>query len=209
MIISVAHSKGGVGKTTLALNLADQLKPDIIIDLDTHQSLAIINNLRDKKLPVLLCNNKKQIIDLLKQSDEGKIVLVDCGGFDSEFNRIAIAASDIVITPANDDLTELIGLRRFDEMIEEINSLTNEQIKVHVVFNRVHPSRTNFGEVQDFLSHSKNLKQMKSVIARRKEYPLAASKGYAVTELTSTKHSSAAKEIKNLFTEIKTKLNTI
>jgi len=46
MIVAVAHNKGGVGKTTTVVQLAGELKPEIIIDLDAHQGIAIINGRR-------------------------------------------------------------------------------------------------------------------------------------------------------------------
>lgn len=121
MIIVVAHNKGGVGKTSIALNLAASLKPSLIIDQDLHQGLAIINQLRYKQLPVVTCETKSELIDALKKSDSNNDVLVDCGGFDSDLNRIAIAAADLVIVPANGDITEKIGLRRFDEMLIQLS----------------------------------------------------------------------------------------
>ena len=47
MIIVLAHNKGGVGKTTTALNLTEILKPDIVIDQDAHSNLVTLNSFRE------------------------------------------------------------------------------------------------------------------------------------------------------------------
>lgn len=45
-IITVAHSKGGTGKTTTALQLAGELGITTLVDLDRHLCLATLNRLR-------------------------------------------------------------------------------------------------------------------------------------------------------------------
>lgn len=203
MIIAVAHNKGGVGKTTIALNLAATLRPDIIIDQDTHQNLVILNGLREQKMNVVLCDSQGLLIEQLKQSGSGKTIVIDCGGFDSDINRVAIASADLIIVPANDDINELIGLRRFDQLLAELSEEMNTHIVARVLFNRTHPNRKHFDEAERFLGHAKHLTRLNTVISRRKEYPLAAAKGYGVTELASTKYSDAARETTKLNDEIK------
>lgn len=202
MIIAVAHNKGGVGKTTLALNLSATLKPHLIIDQDTHQNLVILNGLREQKLNIVTCGDEHALIEQLKKSEKGRTIIIDCGGFDSDINRVAIAAADIIIVPANDDINELIGLRRFDQLLGTLSQEMNMHISAHVLFNRVHPNRKHFDEAERFLSNAKHMTRLSSVISRRKEYPFAAAKGCGVTELSTTKHSDAARETQKLSDEI-------
>ena len=116
MIVAVAHNKGGVGKTTTVVQLAGELKPEIIIDLDAHQGIAIINGRRpvEQRWDVRAGLDKAALIKLLKAAGD-HLVLIDCGGFDSELVRIAIAAADLIIAPSNDEITEQIGLVRFNQ----------------------------------------------------------------------------------------------
>ena len=204
MIIAIAHNKGGVGKTTLSLNIAAILKPDVIVDQDTHQSLVILNQLRDgEPLPVITSDSRNHLIEMLKQSDEGKTVLIDCGGFDSDVNRLAVAAADLVIVPANDDTTELIGLRHFNQVLEELSKEMDSHITGHVLFNRVHPNRRKFEDVEDFLSNADHMTRLDTIIPRRKQYPSALAYGLGVTEHKATKYSDAAREMNRLIDEIK------
>ena len=47
MIINIAHQKGGVGKSTLAINLGIEMKADIL-DLDNQNSVLLFNKMRER-----------------------------------------------------------------------------------------------------------------------------------------------------------------
>ena len=209
MIIVLAHNKGGVGKTTTALNLTEILKPDIVIDQDAHSNLVTLNSFREPsaQFNVLSGLSKNELIEQLKQSEQGKLILVDCGGFDSELNRIAVALSDLVIVPANDDITEVIGLKSFDKTLKEISAEMGVNINGRVLFTRVHPRRKKFDDVESFLNSSDHLSRLNTTLAARKDYPLAAIDGMGVIAHPKTKYSDAAREIKALASEINALLN--
>lgn len=204
MIIVLAHNKGGVGKTTTALNLTEILKPDIVIDQDAHSNLVTLNGFREPsaQFNVLSGLSKSELIEQLKQSEQGKLILVDCGGFDSELNRIAVALSDLVIVPANDDITEVIGLKSFDKTLKEISAEMGVNINGRVLFTRVHPRRKKFDDVESFLNKSEHLSRLITTLAARKDYPLAAIDGMGVFAHPKTKYSDAAREIKALAIEV-------
>jgi chromosome partitioning protein len=184
MIITIAHDKGGTGKSLTVLNLLATIKPDIAIDLDTRKDLTLLNNLRaTKKHNVVSCHNRSELISALRQTDNGKMIIVDCGGFDSELTRIAIGAGDLVITPCNGSVTERNGLKSFSKILAEISKKLSKDITGHVLFNRTEPNQKNFTEIESFVKSSPNLIRLNSVIARRTIIPKTAEQGLGVIEI--------------------------
>ena len=207
MIVAVAHNKSGVGKTTTVVQLAGELKPEIIIDLDAHQWIAIINGRRpvEQRWDVRAGLEKAALIKLLKAADE-HLVLIDCGGFDSELVRIAIAAADLIIAPSNDDITEQIGLVRFNRVLAEISQAAGEPIQAHVLMTRTNPSRKNFAAISDELAGLPHLTMMTSKLSRRADWANQMESGLGVTERAATRSSAAGIEAKALAEEVRSRL---
>lgn len=207
MILAVAHNKGGVGKTTTTVQLAGELKPDLIIDQDAHQGIAIINARRpaEQRWIVLAGLNKSELIKELNGSDN-KLILIDCGGFDSELTRIAIAAADLIICPSNDDITEQIGLVRFNKVLSEISKAADTTIIANVLMTRTNPSRKNFGAISDAIKSQPHLRMMSSKLSRRADFSIQMEYGLGVTERAATRSSEAGKEVVVMANEVREKL---
>lgn len=204
MIIVLAHQKGGVGKTTTALNLVEIMKPDIIIDQDAHDGISFLNEYRElgNKLNVIHGLDKASMIKTLRQSEQGKTIVVDCGGFDSDVNRVAIALADVVLVPSNDDIKEVKGLNRFNDMLVEISNDLGEQQVGHVFLTRTHPSRKHFEDFEGFVNEMSHLKMLSTRIPTSKFHNIAHFEGVGVTAHQKTKYSDAARDIKALAKEV-------
>ena len=114
-IITIAHQKGGVGKSTIALNMAVELSEKYnlkVIDLDYQKSITIFNETRKEKklksLDIIHIETQKELISFLRNNND--MILIDSGGFDSDLNRIAIIGADLIITPVSNNLIEIYGL---------------------------------------------------------------------------------------------------
>jgi len=136
VIITVAHQKGGVGKSTIATNLAVEMKLPII-DLDSQHSCYLFSLLREeehgKSLKVFTPQTPEEIKEILKKLPSDKVV-VDSGGYDNDLNRFALLISDVVLTPVSPSQIEVFGLLRFAEIVKEAKKY-NSSLKVCVVIN--------------------------------------------------------------------------
>lgn len=203
MIIAIAHNKGGVGKTTTLMQLAGAMQPSLIIDLDAHQGISIINSLRgaDEQWKVVVPTDDAHLRSLL-ETDHSGIVMIDCGGFDSTRTRAAIAFCDLLICPSNDDLSEQIGLARMHGIIADISKAIERQIIAHVLMTRCNPARKNFDAIAERIEELPHMRLMASKLSRRQDFPAAMSQGLGVTERERTRHTEAAAEVNALTKEI-------
>lgn len=205
MIITVAHTKGGVGKSTISINLAATLvakRSDIeIVDLDFQKTITYLNNIRENKFHVRSFSSTDELVTWFKTRDANKIAVIDVGGFDSPLNRLAMLISDIVITPVSDSPTEILGLIRFEKILEEIEKNSDEKIQPYLLLNQIDYRKKNNEEIESFVSKKKRFTLLDSVLRSRADYKRSLGTGEGVVEVD--KKGKAAKEIKALAKEIK------
>jgi len=204
MIIVVAHTKGGVGKSLISWHLAIELGTKAkLIDLDFQKTLVFTNSIREqsnlKPLKIDSVNSQEELIESLEDT-EAEYIIVDVGGFDSDLNRMAIYAADIVLVPASEKVTELAGLSKFETIIVNIEEQTNEKINCYVIENNINPNIKQLPLLEDFINKSKVFKKIDARLSSRADYYKTLEEGIGVSNL---KKSKAKDEIKKLVTKIK------
>jgi len=205
-IITIAHQKGGVGKSTITINLAVELSKQFkvtIIDLDYQKSISIFNETRKNNnlstLNIKHINNQKELINIFKTTKD--IILIDSGGFDSDLNRIALAGADFIITPLSDNLIEIYGLEVFKNILKDLKNINNN-IKANILLNNVNPqTKKAIKELKKYIQkNNEYFTLLNTIIRRRVAFPKSFEKGKSVIEID--KNSKASKEINQLIDEI-------
>lgn len=198
-IITVAHTKGGVGKSTLAWNLAHSLrvhgKEVKIIDLDFQQTLFFINKIaeanNEETIEVLQPQSGSELIEIIEEYHG--YLIIDVGGFDNDINRIALSRADKILVPISPSITEVIGFKTFEAIIEDINATS-----INMVLNNIHPLQKDFTEIEKVVNKS-GAKLLKTIIRSRKTYKDVLALGKSVFTYTDLK---ATEEIERLKDEL-------
>ena len=217
-IITFAHQKGGTGKSTLAWNFAVELSKKykkygynkfIFVDLDNQESVTMTNRLRmqyeQNPLEIIRFTDdeRSKLEDFINSIDDDNLVIIDSGGYDADLNRLAIIASDFVITPVSSDYMEIFGLQKFKTILEELSVIKRETVKVHVLLNKIDPKLKDFSDIVDFINDIKNFKLLDTVIRFRSDYKHSIGYGFSVKELDKT--SKASEEVTLFIKEIEKK----
>lgn len=126
-VITVAATKGGVGKTTLTLNLAAAAEaaghgPAAMIDMDPQGSLSHLYNRRKAESgPVMLgCENGdlSGAIDAAMASGI-KLVVIDTPPAFLDVTRACVSAADLVVVPARPSPLDLEAVGPTIDIVEE------------------------------------------------------------------------------------------
>jgi chromosome partitioning protein len=212
MILTLSHQKGGVGKSTVAWNLAVSFSKIIdvrIIDLDTQRSLTVTNALRQEHglnpITMLHFNTAEELAEYAQNDSDDILTIIDSGGFDSAFNRVAIIASDMLITPVSDKPFDLMGLQKYEEILKSLSAIQGEKLKTHILFNNINPAMKRFGDLIDFVCMSEHFELLIPILRQRVDIANSVGEGKSIKEYRI--FSRADQEMDELFLEVKSILN--
>lgn len=201
MILTIAHTKGGVGKSTLAWHIIFMLislgKSVRAVDLDFQQTTYLLNLVRMttnlEHIEVEQPENISELQELFENYTED-VLVVDIGGFDTDINRMAISWADKILVPISNSVTEVLGFKTFEAILKEIDNHF-----INMVLNNIHPLTKNFDEITEAIGDNENIKLLDSVIRTRKIYKETMGEGKSIAD---TKDKVAKDEIKRLCNEL-------
>ena len=207
MILTVAHTKGGVGKSTLAFSLAiGQAGKVWLIDGDRQGTCKIASavRLQSGRLPLVQCDHLpegKQLHDqLTKHSAKFDHVVIDAGGRDSSALRAALVLSDLVLIPFAPRSLDVWALGDMSALIKEARAI-NPALRAAAVLSCADSSGKDNQDAIDALSDYPELVYLDAPIVRRKSFSNAMGLGLTVAEMTP-KDPKATKELKKLIDNV-------
>jgi chromosome partitioning protein len=190
MILAIGNIKGGVGKSTLAVNLAivraHSGKDVLLVDGDEQRTALTFTELRNERLgqpgytavslqgPAL----RTQVRQMIEKYDD---IVIDVGGRDTGSLRAALIVTDILLIPVQPRSFDIWPVDQMAELVAEAREV-NEQLQAFIVLNAADAQGRDNEDAADALSEIKGLTLLPVTIGRRKAFPNAASGGCAVIE---------------------------
>lgn len=221
MILTVGNTKGGVGKTTLAVNLAVARAlggSDVwLIDADRQGTTqtAIAIRAEQGREPGIACakydDGPTLRAQMKQQAHRFQDVIIDAGGRDSTALRAALMLSDVLLVPFQPRSYDVWALADIAALVDEARSV-RDGLKAFAVLNLADPGAHSTDNddaasaVQDFQA----LQYLDAPIRRRKAFANAAGQGLSVLEAVP-RDTKACSEIEHLIScifEGKVILNT-
>ena len=135
-IVLVTHQKGGVGKSTLTFNLAQNISSNAkiaVLDFDLQGSLS---QLKDLVTDFEIISFKGEIDDILKLNYD--FIFIDTPPYLSNHLPKLIAIADLVIVPTKAGILDLLAIKGTLELIEAANKTADTL----VVFNMIKANTT-------------------------------------------------------------------
>lgn len=204
MIISVENQKGGVGKTTIAIHIAQALAMSkfsvLLVDADPQGSARDWAAAREDEPAFSVIGLDRPTLhrDLPAIASNYDHVVIDGPPRVTDLARSVIIAADLVIIPVQPSPYDVWAASDVVGLIKEA-SVFKENLKSVFVINRKIVNSAIGRDVVDALS-SYEIPVLKSAVCQRIVFAESAATGMTVLE-TNVK-SSAAKEIKALVDEL-------
>jgi len=194
MILTVGNTKGGVGKTTLSVNLAIARAlagRDVwLIDGDRQGTAQMAISIRAEQghLPGIACATYSDGATLRaqvqQQAHKFDDIIIDAGGRDSTALRAALVLSDVLLIPFQPRSYDVWALNDIAALVDEARSV-RDGLRAVAVLNCADPgdTSTDNAEAAAAVADVPQFEYLPTPIVRRKAFANAAGAGLSVLEL--------------------------
>ena len=204
MIITVSNQKGGVGKSTVATNLAacfaGDTKDVLLVDADDQGSTLDWKTGRPDELPPIQAiglpvdNLHKEITSL---SERYEVVVIDGGGRITRTARAAVVAADFVVVPTLPSRPDIVSTEDFFEKVIDV-ARTFKDLQAVVLLNQVQGGTVMSRRSQAYMQAAQPT--FTTVLHQYVAYREAFALGQSVAEYDTA--SKAAAEMLSLYQEL-------
>lgn len=214
-IIAVASTKGGVGKSTIAINLASTLmylnKNIVLADADAQQSTYLFAENRESNgispIDTVSVETPEELDDVITTHQDKDYMIIDCGGRDTVMFRTSLVKADIIVIPVTSGQFDFWGTTDTLDLIKEANSFRlqsgTDESTVLCVLNQARTFTKTHKEIEEGLNEivkEYEVGRAQTILGQREDYRRAILEGQGVVEYK--KSSKAATEMLNLAKEI-------
>ena len=212
MIYTVGNTKGGVGKTTLAVNLAIARAlagRDVwLIDGDRQGTAQMAISIRADAghTPNIACASYPDGATLRAQvkhqAAKFEDIIIDAGGRDSTALRAALVLTDVLIIPFQPRSYDVWALNDMAVLIDEARSV-RDGLRAVAILNCADSGDVSIdnAEAAEAVADYPQLEYLATPIRRRKSFANAAGQGLSVLEFKPT-DKKAVHELNTLINEL-------
>lgn len=203
-IVAVINQKGGVGKTTLATNIATRLLLNhakvLLVDSDPQGSARDWFESGNSELKVIGMDRPKSLERDLKSISKGfDWVIIDGAPQIEEMSSAAIKCADLLIIPVQPSQYDIMATIDLVKIIKARQEVTEGNPKAYLCVNRVIKNTLQSKEVFSALADL-GLPVMKNFTTHRVAYSKNISQGKTVFD---TRCKIAKSEITDIVNEMK------
>jgi len=214
-IVGIIQVKGGVGRSTIATNLAavfSEKAPTALIDCDLPQGTsASWYEVRKSELPptnltLATVHDYRELITRARElSPDHRYLIIDAPPRIAEMTRAIIVMSTLCLVPLGASAAEIWSTA---DLIETINAAREyrSDIDVRIVWNRFRAHTREAVDLSEAACKELGLKELTTRLGYRVAYSEALARGLAVSEwLDKTAHAEVAAlaaEVKGILKEV-------
>ncbi len=200
--MTVGNIKGGVGKTTLALNVAiaraNAGKEVLLVDGDEQHTALTFTELRTEHLgrpgyTSVSLQGAALRTQVRQLSPKYNDIIIDVGGRDTGSLRAALTVTDTLLIPVQPRSFDIWSVDQMAQIVQEAREI-NDALRAFVLLNAADAQGKENAEAAEALKESAGLHLLPFMIGRRKAFPHAAASGRSVTE-QSPQDAKAVREL--------------
>lgn len=202
-VLALVANKGGVGKTTLAMNMTDVLArraPTALLDADPQASALQWRTIADHSELTVIDASSDPAGVIEKASARYRYIVVDCPpSIDAAQTRAALRVADIALIPVQPSPVDLWATVNVTETIDRVRG-SKHPLRALLVINQLEARTTLSRLLREALSEI-DIAVAGTPIRRRAAYRACALEGKTVLDL-GRRGAEAATELEQLTNEV-------